>query len=127
MKLANPKTIQDGEKEFFDTVTAELDWKDIEKAMLEKQDVTLRDEIEYKDGDLVVYNNKIAYKFDFEVKTSVSFVFNRQGECLELSTLKIDRKNAEDDPSFRPDQKDKVARLASNIAEMISEINQEDL
>ncbi|CCK81605.1 hypothetical protein [Desulfobacula toluolica] len=134
MKLTNPEIIQESEKEFIDTINAELDWEAIEKLLLEKHGFTLQDEIDYKDGDLVVYNNKIAYKFDFEIKVPLSVIFNRQGECLKMSTLRDDFEDENDlsqkKNSLKPinpeQQNDTVAQMASNIASMISEINHGD-
>jgi hypothetical protein len=135
MKLTNPETIQAGEKEFIDTINAELDWEAIEKMLLEKHGFTLQEEIEYKEGDIVVYKDKIAYKFDFEIKVPLSVIFNRQGECIEISTLRddFDEKDGEAvpdqdraKPQEHPEPDDKVSRMASNIADMISEINQGD-
>ena len=131
MKLTNPETIQESEKEFIDTINAELDWEAIEKMLLEKHSFTLQEEIDYKDGDLIVYNDNIAYKFDFEIKVPLSVIFNRQGECLEISTLRDDFEEEDDllqkentAPPISPDKDDKVAQMASNIADMISGINQ---
>jgi len=133
MKLTNPATIQESEKEFIDTINAELDWEAIGKVLFEKHSFTLQEEIDYKNGDLIVHNDTIAYKFDFEIKVPLSVIFNREGECLEISTLRDDF-DAEDenislleegtDPQVSSDQDDKVAQMASNIADMISEINQ---
>ena len=137
MKLTSPDNIAQSEKEFIDTINAELDWEAIEKLLLEKHQFTLQEEIDYKDGDLIVHNDAIAYKFDFEIKVPLSVIFNRQGECLEISTLRDDFKKEDEDPvmiededaippdkNFMPD--DKTDQLASNIADMISEINEED-
>ena len=134
MKLTNPKTIQEGEKEFIDTINAELDWAAIEKMLFEKHSLTLQEEIDYKNGDLVVYKDQIAYKFDFEIKVPLSVIFDREGECLEISTVRegFEKDNGdglenEMEASFqRPGQEDKVAQMALNIADMISEINQGD-
>ena len=133
MKLTDPEAIQESEKEFIDTINAELDWEAIEKMLLEKHSFTLQDEIDYKNGDLIVYNDNIAYKFDFEIKVPLSVIFNRQGECLEISTLRDDFEEDGEEtllheentsPSISPGQEDKIAQMASNIADMISEINQ---
>lgn len=135
MKLTNPETIQESEKEFIDTINAELDWEAIEKMLLEKHSFTLQEEINYKDGNLVVYNNTIAYKFDFEIKVPLSVIFNREGECLEISTTREDFEDNNKDAltqdektasSIPLEQNDKVALMASNIADMIKEINQGD-
>ena len=88
MKLTDPENIQESEKEFIDTINAELDWEAIEHMLLEKHNFTLQDEIDYKHGDLVVYDNEIAYKFDFEIRVPLSLIFNRQGDCLKISTLR---------------------------------------
>ena len=133
MKLTNPATIQESEKEFIDTINAELDWEAIEKMLLEKHSFTLQEEIDYKNGDLIVHNDTIAYKFDFEIKVPLSVIFNREGECLEISTLRDDFDGEDEDavlleentdPQLSHDHDDKVAQMASNIADMISEINQ---
>ena len=131
MKFTNPKIIQKSEKEFIDTINAELDLEAIKEMLIEKHSVALQEEIEYKNGDLVVYNDNIVYKFNFEIKVPVSVIFNKQGECLEISTLEKNfeeqgRQKANTAPSISPGQDDKVARMASNIADMISEINQGD-
>ena len=135
MKLTNPETIQESEKEFIDTINAELDWDIIEKLLLEKHQFAIQDEIDYKDGNLIVHNNQIAYKFDFEIKVPLSVIFNRQGECLEVSTSRDDAQDPENDLSGKNEmtghktpvtlqKNDKVGQMAADIADMISEINQ---
>ncbi len=80
MKLTSQENIAQSEKEFIDTINAELDWEAIEKLLLEKHKFTLQEEIDYKNGNLIVYNDNIAYKFDFEIKVPLSVIFNREGE-----------------------------------------------
>ena len=166
MKLTNPETIQESEKEFIDTINAELDWEAIEKMLLEKHNFTLQEEVEYKDGDLVVYKDNIAYKFDFEIKVPISVIFNREGECLDISSVRDDE---DDEDGFEDDldhqdilddeleedladdeadedellidadlgdsdqddilpsgPEDKVSKMTSDLADMISEINEGD-
>ncbi|MBF0376558.1 MAG: hypothetical protein HQK72_03645 [Desulfamplus sp.] len=86
MKITNPETIQSSEKEFIDFINAELDWGSIEKMILKKHNLQLQDEVVYKQGDIMVYDNQIAYKFDFDIKVSLSLIFNRQGDCLNIKT-----------------------------------------
>jgi hypothetical protein len=142
VKLTNPETIQESEKEFIDTINAELDWDTIEKLLLEKHQFAIQDEVDYKEGNLIVHNNQIAYKFDFEIKVPLSVIFNRQGECLEISTVRDDDGYGEDEDTFSSDKKDephvtedapantpnsdKTGQMASDIADMISEINRGD-
>ncbi|WP_020588303.1 hypothetical protein [Desulfobacter curvatus] len=137
MKLTNPESIQESEKEFIDTINAELDWDVIEQMLLDKHNFAVQDDIEYKDGNLIVYNNEIAYKFDFEIKVPLSVIFNRGGECLSMSTTREDEvlENNEDveiqnSPTTQafngePDKK-KVEDMAVEIADLISEINNKE-
>jgi hypothetical protein len=137
MKLTSWENIAQSEKEFIDTINAELDWEAIEKLLLEKHKFTLQEEIDYKNGNLIVYNDNIAYKFDFEIRVPLSVIFNREGECLEISTLRDDFENQdeeslmiEDEDAIPPDKhfrpNDKTGQMVSNIADMISEINEGD-
>jgi hypothetical protein len=142
VKLTNPETIQESEKEFIDTINAELDWDTIEKLLLEKHQFAIQDEVEYKEGNLIVHKNQIAYKFDFEIKVPLSVIFNRQGECLEVSTVREDgadkevslseKKDMAETPAAGPGapakllSSDKIGQMAADIADMISEINQGD-
>ncbi len=137
MKLTDPDTIRESEKEFIDTINAELDWEAIEKMLFEKHNLTLQEEIDYKNGNILVHNNEIAYKFDFEIKIPLSVIFNGQGNCLEISTIRDDFdpnqqedsksenliQQDSDEPALNPEQEDKTTQLALNIADMISEIN----
>ncbi len=138
MKLTNPESIQESEKEFIDTINAELDWDTIEQMLLEKHNFAVQDDIEYKDGNLIVHNNEIAYKFEFEIKVPLSVIFNRSGECLSMSTTRDDEEDVgidEDEenpnssmppsPDGEPD-KNKVEEMAVEIADLISEINNKE-
>ena len=135
MKLTSQENIAQSEKEFIDTINAELDWEAIEKLLLEKHKFTLQEKIDYKNGNLIVYNDNIAYKFDFEIKVPLSVIFNREGECLEISTLRDDFEKEDEQLLMKEDEiipdnnfmaDDKTEQMASNIADMISEINDGD-
>lgn len=140
MKLTNPESIQESEKEFIDTINAELDWDAIEQMLLEKHGFEVQEEVLYKDGNLVVHENQIAYKFDFEIKVPLSVIFNRDGECIDISTRHDEEGDADlypemDDPAETdgreadeslPDNPEKqTSGMASEIADMISEINEQ--
>ncbi len=111
-------------------INAELDWEIIENLLLEKHNFTLQEEVEYKNGDIVVHNDSIAYKFDFNIKVPLSIVFNRQGEFLEFSTSNPEESDNDMESSDEIDKPGvvdvKKPKLAADIADMISEINQED-
>ncbi|MEA1969103.1 MAG: hypothetical protein U9N77_12905 [Thermodesulfobacteriota bacterium] len=139
MKITNSNTIRSSEQELIDAINAELDWEAIEQMLFEKHKFALQDEVDYKNGDLVVYNDKIAYQFDFDIKVSLSVTFGRDGECLEISTSgdiesevedsadAFDEFDAKDSDSkvHNDQEKGDLSYMASNIADMISDINRE--
>ncbi len=125
MKLTRPDSIRENEKEFIDTINAELDWEAIEKLLFEKHQFMLQDEITYKDGDLVIHDNQIAYRFDFDIKVPLSVIFNRSGECLDIKSHRDETTDSQP-PSGESAAADTLKKTASNIAEMISEINEDD-
>ncbi|MBF0232173.1 MAG: hypothetical protein HQK65_03945 [Desulfamplus sp.] len=86
MKVTDSEIIKNGEKELLDSITGDLDWKSIEQIIKKKHNFLVHDDIEYKNGDIVVYNNQIAYKVDFDVKVTLSILLDRQGNYLSLAT-----------------------------------------
>jgi len=151
MKITRAETIESSEKEFIDFINAELDWNAIEKMILEKHKLQLQDEVIYKHGDIVVYDNQVAYQLDFDIKVSLSLIFNRQGDCLDIKTPdgqdlleygdqesidSADDSTGTGELNQNHDQLHNLAnrhagvqtnwsKMASNIAEMIYDINQD--
>jgi len=138
MKITKSEAIQTSEKEFIDTINAEIDWEAIEALLLEKHNFTPQDDVDYKQGDPVVHNDHSAYKLDFQIKIALSITFGRDGDCLDITTSGDPEPVSQlDTPSdLDPDTtgtgndqgpgKRDMSNMASNIADMISEINQGD-
>ena len=42
--------------------------------------------MEYRQGEIVVHNGNVAYKLDYDVKLTLSILFDRSGDCLAVST-----------------------------------------
>lgn len=142
MKITDTGLIQNSEKELIDAITGDLNWDVIEQLFKEKYNLGLQDDVEYKKGDIVVYNDQIAYKLDFEVKVTLSVLFDRKGECLEVAALDAGSElsgleevspvlsdspvpgNAAED-TLTDSAGENVSRMASQIADMITDINKE--
>ncbi|PIE75171.1 MAG: hypothetical protein CSA18_01170 [Deltaproteobacteria bacterium] len=133
MRVANREAIEIGEKELLDAVIAELDWDAIEKKLKEKHNISLQEDVEFKNGDLVVHGSKIAYELNFDVKITLSVLFDRFGECIELSAAgskeeEIEEKEEAPDENFVPPENinyEKNNEMASELSDMIDEINEE--
>lgn len=163
MKITNADVIKSGERELIDTIIGDLDWETIEQIVKSRHKLKIQDDVEYRQGDIVVHDNQVAYKLDFDVKMTLSVMFDRNGNYLSLITSEDaeddevasemppdvaeaapeDMKTApveddtasgqetspefssEDTPAADPDKKptENFSKMASHIAEMISDIN----
>lgn len=157
MKVTNSDIIKSGERELIDTIIGDLDWNMIEEIVKSRHRLKIQDDIDYRQGDLIVHNNQVAYKLDFDVKMTLSVIFDRDGNYLSLSTSEdleeqpvAEPEDVTDDatddatetvqpldpdaePSFSSDEapsadpqkapSENFSKMASHIAEMISEIN----
>jgi len=93
LKITDAKNIKESEKELIDTITGDLNWDSIEEIIKNKHQIELEDDIEYQKGDIIVHKNEIAYKLDFKIRVSLSVLFNRQGECIDIGTPHSDDSN----------------------------------
>lgn len=84
MKITNADVIKSGEKDLIDSITADLDWGAIENIFLTEHNLGIDEDIEYKKGDIISYNNQVAYKLEFTVKVNLSVLINREGEYLSV-------------------------------------------
>jgi hypothetical protein len=97
MRITNADVIKSGEKDLIDSITADLDWGAIEEIFLTEHNLGIDEDIEYKSGDIIAYNNQVAYKLEFSVKVNLSVLINRDGEYLSVKICdKKDHRHAED-------------------------------
>ena len=79
MKITDPGIIKRGEEELLDTIKTKLDWNVIQNM---NKDSFSFENLEYTKGDIVVHENQVAYKMDFEVRASFSLLFDREGNII---------------------------------------------
>jgi len=86
MKITDHEVIKSGEQELIDAITADLDWGAIEKVFKEKHYLGIEEDVEYKRGDIVVHNNQVAYKLEFNVNVVLSILLDREGKYISVIT-----------------------------------------
>ena len=158
VKITNSDIIKSGERELIDSIIGDLDWDTIEEIVKNRHKLKIQDDVEYRQGDIIVHKNQVAYKLDFDVKMTLSVVFDREGNYLSLVTSEdaeevetagevptdTDESDAaepehqpepdspeafasNDIPTANPENapKENFSKMASHIAEMISDINED--
>lgn len=85
MQITKADVIKNGEQDLIDAITADLDWGAIENIFREQHNLSMDEDVEYKQGDIIVHNNQIAYQLQFEVRVTVSVLLDRQGNYLSVA------------------------------------------
>ncbi len=86
MKVTHDDVIRNGERELIDGITADLDWDAVESLFRERHHLSLGEDVAYKNGDLVVHEDRVAYLLEFEVKVCLSMLVDRNGDCIGIQS-----------------------------------------
>ena len=114
MKITDPDVIKNGEKDLIQAVKDDLDLDTIKKIMKNKINA---ESLSSKGGKIVVHNNEIAFRLNFNIEISGSLMFDRQGNYIsesdeedELPINDLDTFTDEPDPEtdLEPDSKAKI-------------------
>ncbi|MCG8633611.1 MAG: hypothetical protein MI863_07265 [Desulfobacterales bacterium] len=80
MKITDPEVIKSGEKDLIDSVQEDLDLGAVREILKERMAVAA---LASKGGQIVVHDNQIAFRLDFEVNLSGSLLFDRDGNFID--------------------------------------------
>ena len=86
MKITDENFIKNGEKELINRIYNVVDWNSIKAIFKEKYCINIQDDREYRQGDIVVHNNSVAYDLKFDVRATISVLFDRSGNFLEIKS-----------------------------------------
>ena len=80
MKITDPQVIEDGEKDLINAVQEDLDLDAVKQILKDRMGAST---LSSKGGQIVVHNNKIAFRLDFDINLSGSLLFDRQGNYID--------------------------------------------
>jgi len=79
MKITDPDVIKNGEKDLIDAVKDDLDLIAVKEILQKKLKAAA---LSSTGGEIVVHNNEIAFRLDFDLNLSGSLMFDRQGNYI---------------------------------------------
>jgi len=140
MKITNSEVIKSGEQELIDAISGDLDWGIIEEIFRQEHKLGIGEDVEYKRGDIVVHNNQVAYRLEFNVKVTLSVLLDREGNHLTFTSsadlLEDEEALTEPKPSDHPEShgvtpatpspegsQERISLAASLAEDMIGEID----
>ena len=85
IKIINEKVIKKKEREFISAIKTELDWGMIKNLFIEEYLARISNFVNCEQGNIVVYNNCVAYKLDFKIKMPFSIMIDRGGDFLKIA------------------------------------------
>lgn len=102
MKISDAELIKHSEKELIDAINGDLDWAAIEKIFRDRHDMGIAEDIEYRNGDIVVHNNQVAYSLEFDVRVTLSILVDREGNFLSVTSSGNSPPASDDDRDTPP-------------------------
>ena len=122
MKITNAEVIRSGEQDLIDAITADLDWGAIEEIFLKEHNLGIEEDIEYKKGDIVAFQDQIAYKLEFEVKVNLSVLLDRNGDYISV-TISGKQDNGESQAQEKPHED--MDSVGDDTEELLNEIEEQ--
>jgi hypothetical protein len=79
MKITDPQVIETGEKKLISAIHQHLDPETVKTILMDRM---AESAFESRGGQIVVHDNQIAFRLDFDLKLSGSLLFDRQGNYI---------------------------------------------
>lgn len=81
-KVASAEAIEKAKKDLIDNVKKALSLAEIKQILEDQHNLEISDDIEASKGEIVIHNNRVAYKMAFEVLLSLSVLLDDEGNYI---------------------------------------------
>jgi len=117
MRITDPQVIQDGEQDLIASVQKDLDLDAVKDLLKERLSASA---LSPKGGRIVVHDNDVAFRLDYEINLNGSLLFDRDGNLIDDSQSAASIADTQAD--FQGEQQDEEDdMLALNVDENLSE------
>jgi hypothetical protein len=82
MQLVEPKVISKEEKILFHSMNAVLEPETVKKIFWEKYNLDLLQKTDFNEGDIVIFDNQVAFRLAFDAHVSFSILIDRYGKYI---------------------------------------------
>ena len=86
LPIIDPKVIFKGEKELVYSILSSVDINLIQRLFNKKFGLTLREKLELTEGDIVVFNNQVAYSLHVGAVATFSLLLDKKGNFKGFAT-----------------------------------------
>ena len=116
------QTVEEAKREVINQLKSKINQACIEAVCREQYGVDTIEGYEYKNGDIVIDNDQVAFRLDFEVRFPVSFLINNVGDTSSTMS-EADGAVSEFDKEL---EEIEVEEIAEGIDEELPDIDLKD-
>jgi hypothetical protein len=87
MKITDPDVIKSGEKDLIEAVKEDIDWDAVKDVIKEQMEIS---SFSAEGGGILVHNNRIAFKIDFNLSFKGSLMFDREGNYISSDAQSVE-------------------------------------
>lgn len=117
MKITDPQVIQNGEQDLITSVQKDLDLEAVKDLLKERLSASA---LSPKGGQIVVHDNDVAFRLDYEINLNGSLLFDRDGNLID------DNQSAASIPDAQADFKDEQLDEENDMAALKVDENLSD-
>ncbi len=81
-KVASTEALEKAKNELLDKVKGALDLKEIRRILEDQHNLEISDDLEVHNSQIIIHNNRIGYKMEFEVLLSLSVLLDENGAYI---------------------------------------------
>ena len=86
LKLLDIEVIKRREKEILNAISGAVDKQGLSNLFIEKNGFKLKGNVHFKDGEITVFESKVAYKLNFETELEFGIQIDRYGKLIKFTS-----------------------------------------
>jgi hypothetical protein len=98
-KIIDPEIIEIRKAEFLDSVSVAINNKEVTELFRKRYQLETVDKIIYKNGEIMVLNDHVAYQFLYEADVILSILIDREGNYINFSKENHDMNLRAEEPN----------------------------
>ena len=76
--------ISDSIRELIEKIKSNIDLEQVRAVCKEQHGIATVENIELKEGDIVTYQDQVAFKLDFDIRFVLPVMIDRRGDCISV-------------------------------------------
>jgi hypothetical protein len=88
---AGTQVVEDAKRELIEKIKSNIDLDQVKAICREQYGIQMIEGLDLNHGDIVSYNDQVAYRLDFDIRFSMSVLLDNEGNCISTSLKSNDQ------------------------------------